>query len=173
MDAAVKIPITEKINFRMIVFLVVALVLVGYPTYVFVAESMTGGVRDRGDFLEVDLKAMSTFEMDQNDATFEDIPARFRALDGKRVLLEGEIWSPLSAGDQISGFQLCYSVAKCCFSGPPKVQHFVHVRVGEGKKIQIYENLVRVMGVLHVKVEKENGKIQSVFQLDVDSVDPV
>jgi len=173
MDTAVKMPISERINLRLIVFSTIALLLLGYPTYVFVTESLTGGVRDHGTFKEVDLKAMSNFEMDQNDATLDDIPKTFRALDGQRVMLEGEIYQPFSANDKVAGFQLCYSIAKCCYSGPPKVQHFVNVRVGEGKTVRVYDNLVRVVGILHVKIEKENGKIQSVYSLDVDTVDPL
>lgn len=160
-------------NPRIIIFALVALMLIGFPAYVFLDEKVTGGIKNRGDFLEVSLKAMSNFEMDQNNGQISDIPEQFRALDGKRVLLEGEMWIPNNAASEVGEFELVYSIAKCCFSGPPKIQHFVLCRPAQGKTVEYYQGLVRVMGTLRVQVEHAEGKITRVFKLDVDRVDPV
>jgi hypothetical protein len=163
------IPLKERINVRMLVFAAIAVVLIGWPVYTFVTYS---GIEKSGDFYNVDLKAMSNFEMDQSKATINDVPKEWRDLDGKKVALEGEMWDARGAGDQVKQFQLCYSIAKCCFSGPPKVQHFVDSRVPDGKSLEYHENLVRVTGTLHVNVRKDGEKIASVYQLDVDSIEP-
>src|SRR2546425_1177238 len=83
-----------RINLRMAIFAIVILALIGYPVYVFLTAAITGGISRRGDLLVVDLKAMSDFDLDQINATSDAIPSRFRDLDGKRVIVTGEMWAP-------------------------------------------------------------------------------
>jgi len=166
----------DKINVRMIVFAVVVLTLIGYPMYIYLESAITGGVKDIGNgFKEVDLKAMSNFPFDQVRGTTEDVPKKWRDLDGQKVVLYGEMWQAFSAGDgSVKGFDLCYSIAKCCFSGPPQVQHFVKARVVPGRNLYQYPNLVKVVGTLHVNVvqDKEGGKVSQVYELDVEDIQP-
>jgi len=163
----------STMNARVIVFVTVAFALIGFPAYVFLDEKLSGGVKDRGDFLEVNLKAMSNFEFDQNTGTQEDVPERWRGMTGKKVMLTGEMWQPQSAAGEIAEFELVYSIAKCCFSGPPKIQHFVLAKVKPGSKVDFYSGLVEVMGTLKVNVERSEGKVTRVFVLDVESVKPI
>jgi hypothetical protein len=169
--------LSERFPLRMLVFVAIVAVLLGYPMYVYLDSVMTGGIRDVGHgFKEVDLKAMSTFPFDQQAGTIEHVPAKWRALDGQKVVLYGEMWQPFEAGGgALAGFDLCYSIAKCCFSGPPQIQHFVKARVKPGRTLYYHPNQVKVTGVLHVSVEydKEAGKVASVYQLDVEDVEPV
>src|SRR6059058_2076282 len=83
-------------------------------------------------FLDVDLKALGNFPFDQNNGSINDIPPAFRALEGKKVLLDGFMYSPRNAGDKGHEFQLVYNVTKCCFSGPPQVQERVYGYVHSG-----------------------------------------
>jgi len=172
MESAVKVPLSERINFRMIIFAAVVLALVGAPVYIYLDSRLSGGIKNHGDYLEVDLKAMSNFPFDQINGSITDIPKQFRELDGKRVMVEGEIWAPNSAGNELHNFELVYSIAKCCFSGPPQIQHFVQSQPVKGK-IPYYSGLVRVVGTLHVNVQKAGGQVSSVYQLQVESVEPV
>ena len=75
--------------------------------------------------------------MDQMNATMQDIPEKWRALEGKKFMAVGEMWAPNYAGDseRLSYFQLVYSKTKCCFSGPPLAQHFVDGYVVKGKHV--------------------------------------
>ena len=84
------------------------------------------------------------------------------------------MWNKQAAGPEVPQFQLCYSIAKCCFSGPPQVQHFVDSTVVNGGSVPYYSGLVSVTGTLHVnvKVDQEVGKVVSVYQLDVERVEP-
>jgi hypothetical protein len=169
-----QVSLSQRINWRMVIFFLIIGTMIGYPVYQFVHEAVTGGISNAGGgYTHVELKAMSGFLFDQNNGTINDVPAKWRELDGKKVVMEGEMWAAQSAGQYVSGYQLCYSIAKCCFSGPPQVQHFVNSRAIEGKKLEYYGGLVQVKGVLHVKVKKEAGKVQSVFDMDVESVEPV
>jgi hypothetical protein len=169
-----KLPLRERINFRMIFFIAFILLLVGYPIYWLVKMQVTGGIEQvAGGYTYVDLKAMSTFTFDQNNGTINDVPAKWRELDGKKVVLHGEMWEPSGAGPTVDNFELVYSIAKCCFSGPPQIQHFVHSKAQPGAKLAYYQGTVEVKGILHVNVKKDAGAVTSVYQLDVESVDPV
>jgi len=175
MDAtASKLPAERNwgVIVRVGVVLALILALVGYAMKVTYESVIQGGVVNAGDFYKVDLKSMSNFEMNQSTATLDDIPQRFRELDGKKVLLEGEIApTGYEAGPKATKFSLCYSVAKCCFGGPPKVQHFVACSARAGQDVSAPR--VQVFGTLHVKVLNDGGNVTSIYQMDVDRVEPV
>src|SRR5215470_16292725 len=98
MATALTAPISKRINFRMIAFAGVLLALIGYPVYVYFDSVVSGGIKQAGGgYLEVDLKAMSVYPFDQQNGTLDDIPKRWRELDGKKVILEGQIWAPYSS----------------------------------------------------------------------------
>jgi hypothetical protein len=172
----VKRRLSKRINFRLLGFSAFVLLLIGYPMYIYLHEELTGGiVKVQGKPTQVDLRAMSLFNFDQINGRLEDVPAKFRELDGTKVILTGEMYVPDSAADDVDHFQLCYSIAKCCFSGPPQVQHFVISKTRGGQKVPHYGGLVSVTGTLHVKVipNPAAGKIDSVYQMEVDQVEPM
>jgi hypothetical protein len=166
----------RQINWSMYVRigLIVGIVLffVGYALKETFNLIWQGGVVDRGQYFEVDLKSMSNFEMDQRMGTLADIPEHYRKLDGKKVLLQGEMAPADFSLGRGSDFLLCYSVAKCCFGGPPKVQHFVSCKVAKNVR-ELPGGQMKVFGTLHVKVKKEGELITSIYQLDVENVEPV
>jgi hypothetical protein len=84
----------------MIFFIAFVALLVGYPVYVMIDMQLSGGVkRLSSGYMDVDLKAMSTFTFDQNNGTIDDIPQKWRDLDGKKVVVHGEMWAADDAGD--------------------------------------------------------------------------
>jgi len=171
-----KVPLTDRINLRMVIFFAVILIPIGYVVYLFADTWITHGIWDAkderyGSYKKVDLKAMSMYQLNQIAATDADIPAEYRALDGKRVMLVGEQYlGGRSRGQQLE-FDLVYSIAKCCFQGPPQIQHFVKCRALPGKNIETYAGLVKAVGTLHVGVQIENGRVASVYRMDVESVE--
>ena len=169
-----KVPLRERFNFRMLFFIGLIAVMVGYPIYVMLDMKLSGGIKAAaGGYTAVDLKTMSSFTFDQANGTIDDVPQKWRALDGKKVILQGEMWSPTGAGSEVESFELVYSIAKCCFSGPPQIQHFVQSKSMDASKVGYYEGTVEVRGTLHVNVKKDQGKVTQVFALDVESVKPV
>src|SRR5450432_2525190 len=169
----VKIPFRERLNFRLIIFLLVVGTPLVWVMYTFLNAELTHGIQDAGNgYTHVDLKAMSTFAIDQTNGRIDDVPEMWRKLDGKKVILEGEIWAPDSASAELNHFDLCYSITKCCFSGPPLVQHFVKSKPSQGT-VSFYNGLVKVKGTLHVSIIPGGDKIASIYQLDVESVEPV
>jgi hypothetical protein len=167
--------LAERINPRMIAFCVTILIIVGYPFYIWLQATLSHGIINHGDYSEVDLKAMSSFEMDQELGTLNDVPARWRGLDGKKVMLIGQPWAPHNAANGgVGAFQLCYSISQCCFKGPPKVQHFVDCRSPDANNGMDLPDtpMIRVFGTLHVNVIRGEGKVQSLYQLDVSNMEP-
>jgi hypothetical protein len=159
-----------KINVRIVVFVALIVLVPGWLMYTYFSDLLHKGVvGQEGDYTRVELRWMSTFEFNQTTGTIDDVPRRWRELDGKKVILTGEIWAPNSAGPEITAFDLCYSIAKCCFTGPPQVQHFVKSRAVNGP-VPNYAGQVEVRGTLHVNVIPGPEKIDSVYQLDVESV---
>jgi hypothetical protein len=173
METAVKPPLSERIPVRMIIFTGVLLLLLGTPVYIYIDSAIHGGIERTSDGIKVDLKAMSVFPFDQVNGTIDDIPRKWRDLDGQKIIATGEMWQPMSAAQYVDSFDLVYSIAKCCFSGPPQVQHFVHAKAAPGAHLEYYSGLVKVKGTLHVKVERDAGKVSSVYSMDVESVEPM
>lgn len=171
METTLKAPLSERINVRLIVIGLVALFLVGTPIYWYVDQVVSGGIKQRGDVTEVNLMAMVTFPFSQTDGTIDDVPPQWRSLNGKKVELVGEMVLGNSAGDLVKQFELVYSISKCCASGPPQIQHFVQAKAKDGKMVPYYPGLVRVTGTLHVDVKKGPEKVESVYQLEVESVE--
>jgi hypothetical protein len=177
--ASVKPPLSQRFNLRILIFAGVVLFLLGWPVYTFLSETLTHGVHDRGSYKEVDLKALGNFDFDKESGKVTDVPAAYRALDGQKVLLTGEIYAPHEAGPNVSEFELVYSIQKCCFNGPPRVQERVFSTVKKGKKVDYRgEGYHKVLGTLHVTMKQdklpsgEAGPIVEVYHLDVDSIEP-
>jgi hypothetical protein len=167
-----RVPITQRINFRMIAVAAVVLFLVGYPIYTYLDSAISGGVHNIGNGMKaVDLKSLGNFPFDEKVGTIKDIPEKWRALDGQKVVLEGFMYAGNSAADNIHSFQFVYNVAKCCFGGPPRVQERVFTVVPGGTVPYFFGEMVRCTGTLHVAVVKnEAGEANSVYTMDLDKL---
>lgn len=162
-------------NARILGFVLLLAGLIGVPVYIYVDSIASGGIKEIGGGIKaVDLKAMSSFPFDQENGTVQDIPEQWRQLDGQRVQLVGEMWAPNAAGNYVGEFSLVYSIEKCCFSGPPQVQHFVHTTVKGGKLVPYYREPVRATGTLRINVVRDEaaGKVGSIYQFEVEQLQP-
>ena len=171
----IKRPLGERINFRMLTIIAVFSFLVGIPVYNFVKVQISHGVEKDGDLYRVDLKSLGNFPFNDMTGSVENIPPQYRKLDGKRVALEGFIWSGTGAGDKVNSFQFVYNIAKCCFGGPPLVQERVFAYVPHNGTVDYLPDEVRAIGTLHVILNKdrETGKIETVYTLDVERTEPL
>jgi hypothetical protein len=171
---APKASLLKKINFRVVLLAAIAFLFIGYPFFFWLRDMVGGGIVNHGDYAEVNLKAMSSFDLDQMNGQVTDVPLRFRQLEGKRVALVGQMWQPNQAGDgTLRYFMLCYNRAKCCFVGPPLAQHFVDSFVKPGVAAYYDDGMVRVWGTLHVHFRRDptTGVIKAVYACEVDQVD--
>ena len=172
-----KVTWSQRLNWRILVFVSAIVVPILLLFFWWLNEFLSGGIHDYGSYKEVDLKAMSTFDMDQMNATMQDIPSKWRALEGQKVMAMGEMWAQQYAGDsaRLDYFQLVYSKTKCCFNGPPLAQHFVDGNVVKGKHVYYYPVPVKVWGTIHTFIRKDSqsGVIKSIYHIDVDKVEPI
>jgi hypothetical protein len=162
-----------RISLRLVLLLALVAAPFVYFGYVIIDQSLHGGVTDHGTYFDVDLKSLGYFPFNADTDGIDNVPAQWRQLDGKRVALQGEMYSPTGAGDNVDAFELVYSIQKCCFNGPPRVQERVFAHAAKNATVHYYPQIVRVVGTLHVKAERnEAGTIQRLYTLDVESVDP-
>jgi hypothetical protein len=162
------------VTIRMMGFLAVVSCPIVWLSYIYVSEKLNGGIERHADYTAVELKPMGDFRFDDRNGTDADIPSKYRALDGKRAMLEG-FMNPLhSAGDETREFEFVYNVQICCFGAPPQVQERVYVHVPNNGSVPVYLNtFLQVIGVLHVHVVKDAGEVQSVYTLDLEQMRPV
>jgi len=172
-DGNGKAAISGGINSRLIAFVTVIAFLVGYPVFQYGFASWSNGVSDAGNGLTaVDLKALGNFPFDDENGTINDIPHRFRELDGKKVVLEGFMANPNSAGQDVWAFEFVYNRTICCFLGPPMVQERVFAHISSGNPVRFRNEMVRCVGTLHIRLHKnDGGKIDAVYDMDVDRVE--
>jgi hypothetical protein len=171
MESAVKVPLSERFNFRMIVFIAVIGFLVGYPVYVLIDAQVSHGIKNvAGGYKQVNLKAMGNFVFDAQNGSVNDVPPQYRGLDGQKVVLVGEMFSRQSFSEA-NRFELVYSIQKCCFGGPPKVQERVFCIVPNNGTVEIMGGQTRVTGTLHVKPKKDGDTINELYTLDVHKVE--
>lgn len=147
-------------------------IIVGYPLFDAVDGAIPHHVHKHGDLWVCDLRTLSSFEFDQINGRTEDIPEELRKLDGKRVKVTGQMWAPYQADGKVRDFELVYSIASCCFSGPPKIQHIVKARLRDGASAQYTAGRVDVTGTLHVGVQRNGDIIDSIYRMDVDRLEP-
>src|SRR3954463_15975145 len=73
-----------RFNLRMWIFIIAIsapfVLIIGNA----VLDSMTGGISDHGDYKEVDLKQLGNFTFNDMLGKPEDVPERYRKLDGQR-----------------------------------------------------------------------------------------
>ena len=162
-----------RVNLRLVVLLALVAAPFLYFGYVILDQALHGGVTNRGSYYEVDLKSLGYFPFDAAKDDIDNVPAQWRQLDGKRVALQGEMYAPSGAGDKVDSFELVYSIQKCCFNGPPRVQERVYATAKKDAAVRYYSQVVRVVGTLHVKAQKnEVGAVEKLYEMDVESVDP-
>ena len=164
-------PHHPKLNLRLVVLALVVLAPLGWMTYTLVSQSISEGIEQVGAYKEVNLKALGNFPFDDLSDTEAAVPPVYRALDGQKVLLIGQMYSDMVASNTTDRFQLVYSIANCCFGGPPKVQERVFAKAPEGKRVFVYDHLAKVYGTLHVRAVRENGKVVSLFDMDVEKIE--
>jgi len=164
-----KTPRGPRITARMLVLAAVLLAPLGWMVYTYVVLAVGEGIEQVGEYKQVDLKAMGNFPFNDLSDTEAAVPDVYRKLDGEKVLLVGQMYADMSAANT-DQFQLVYSIANCCFGGPPKVQERVFGKTAEGKSVPVHRGLTSVYGTLHVRAVRENGKVVSLFELDVEKI---
>jgi hypothetical protein len=119
----------------------------------------------------LDMKTAGEFAFDGEKGVLSDIPERLRRMDGQRVMVEGYI-IPLDQAQRITEFALVPNLSLSDWSPPlPSLQQTLVCRTSQGKWIDYAPERVRVEGVFHVSVTKdEDGMILYLFSITSASV---
>jgi hypothetical protein len=167
---------TGAVNARMVVFCAIVLLLIAWPFYSYLTARMNHGIRDRGDYKEVDLAQLGDFEFDQGTGTIANVPARFRALDGQKVLIRGKVFNPQPSEDGMVSFQIVSANADN--RRPPHVQERVFGTVPASQfKQDLSANSYKALGTMHIVLkqgrygEGETGVVE-IFHIQAQSVQP-
>jgi len=98
------------------------------------------------------------------------IPARIRAADGKKIRVDGFMIPLEYNGKKVSKFILAMNQNTCCFGGNPQIHEFIIVSVAGAGVNDEMDIPLRVKGVLHVGVQRNHGKLESIYWLQADIV---
>ena len=125
---------------------------------------------------EVNFSVLSGFDFgltkDIADKTGVDgrIPAEVRALDGRRVVIQGFLL-PVRMDEGLAvEFLLMRTQSMCCYGVAPKINEWISVRLtGKGVKA-VMDRPIAVAGTLHVGPQREHGLLMDIYRLDADKV---
>jgi hypothetical protein len=109
-----------------------------------------------------------SFSLTPGAARDVTVPASISQLDGSTVEIAGNCWDMRDNEFELTDKSHFHSF----MPRPPLAQEFVHVKLKPGSAIVPYSDTMLVHGTLHVRVEKENGEIASIYRLDADWAKP-
>jgi hypothetical protein len=97
-----------------------------------------------------------------------EIPEEVRAFDGKDVAITGFMNPVRFDREGVSEFLLVKDILGCCFGATPRMNHWVRVRMKEGKRAKFYAyDQLTVLGKLDVSEELEDGYVMSIYRMTV------
>ena len=122
-------------------------------------------------FVEFDLASPTTpHRFGYQRASPSNLPPDIRALDGRRVYVDGFTLGTFGSGTATS-FLVLRSYGDCFH--PPEVDSVVFATFAPGFVLPMFDKR-RFFGRLHIKVEKdEDGRIQSLYRMDVERIEKV
>ena len=154
---------------RLYLLAAAAILIFGFCSGLMIRRLVARDSRADSVYSTLNLKTLGQFVFDDQVGVDSDIPAQFRALDGKRVKLEGFIVS--GPAGQVFPYQLVWRLGDSY--GPPQVQDRVFLHIPASLSGFDVPSFVTVMGTLHVKVTKgSEGDVTSVYDMIVDEVTP-
>jgi len=99
------------------------------------------------------------------------IPRPILALDARKVLIQGFMMpTRLAKGQQVKEFLLASSQASCCYGRPLQLYDVVEVRMAGQPARLMMDQVITVIGNLHVKEHWDGNFLGSIYQLDADAV---
>jgi hypothetical protein len=99
-----------------------------------------------------------------------EIPALVKALDGKKVSVQGYVKPLKQDASGVTEFLLMRDHALCCQTNVPQINEWIHVRM-EGRSVPFaHERQFTVRGVLQVGELRGAGNVVSVYRLAGDEI---
>ena len=120
-----------------------------------------------GKSLELTLHELGNFEYNEDDD--KTIPDDVRKLDGASVKISG-VMMPMDQSGRVTRFLLVNDMMSCCYGQAPKLQNVAMVELPKEKWLAATSDRIDVTGKLHVKVQREDGFVLSIFQIEPTSI---
>ena len=142
--------------------------------------SETANMQTNRGYLEISFAKLSGFTADvlyeegvTNGVKFAhattmtgEIPQRIKTLDNQKVAVKGFMLPLQQESGLTTDFILLRNRMMCCYGMMPKVNEWIHVRMG-GKGVRcIMDITVTICGKLHVAEYRENRTMLGIYRLD-------
>jgi hypothetical protein len=99
------------------------------------------------------------------------IPKAILGLDARKVLIQGFMMpTRLAKGQQVKEFLLASSQASCCYGKPLQLYDVVEVRMAGQPARLMMDQVITVIGNLHVKERWDGNFLGSIYQMDAETV---
>lgn len=114
-------------------------------------------------------------EPSSSSAPFEErVPAEVRQLDEQRVAVVGYLMPLAGTPEAMTKFLLVRNMMICCFAVVPQINEWIYVEADASQRIRYRQDVpVLVHGTLEVKEAVESGLVMSLYQMQVESVEPL
>ncbi|HZV35187.1 MAG TPA: DUF3299 domain-containing protein [Verrucomicrobiae bacterium] len=134
------------------------------------------------DYLAVgfDKLASYNFEVDNSPATNvtpatdkanDQIPARVKSLDNKKVSIRGFMLPLKVSKGVVTEFLIMKDQSLCCYGSVPKITEWVSVKTPAEHGVKsIMDEPVNIEGTLHVGAMRENGYLIGIYHMDGDKL---
>lgn len=101
----------------------------------------------------------------------EQIPAPIRAIDSKKVEIQGFMLPLEVSDDTLRSFMLLENQMACCFGAVPRLNEWVYITVPEQKKIRAHQDvLVTLFGTLRVGPEFDHEMLTGIYHLKLERI---
>jgi hypothetical protein len=120
-----------------------------------------------GQVLDIAIRELGNFDYETPNGDI--IPPDVKQLDGVKIRLRGFI-VPTNQAARLTRFALVPSLFNCCFGQPPQIEHTVMVMCADGLTVDLTANEVVVEGTLKVAVQKDDGYVVSIFNVQATQV---
>ncbi len=101
----------------------------------------------------------------------EQIPKNIRALNGRKVSIEGFIIPIEQEREKLRTFLLVKSRAICCFGVPPRMNEWIYVEMRGERRAEFARDVpALVSGELEVGEEVQDGIVMSIYRMKADAV---
>ncbi len=101
----------------------------------------------------------------------DSIPPSIKALNGKKVILQGYVVPVVVMDGQAKSFMLVRSTMLCCFGITPKMNEWVDVEMNNDKIAKYRMDVpTNVYGTFEVGENYIDGTLMSIYRLKADSV---
>ena len=144
------------------------------------AQSLESRKPNAQGYIEVSFDELASYkyeisydDMVKRNFKSEQIPNGIKALNGKKVMVEGYMVPTDGEGSKVSNFILLQNTMSCCFGVPPPANGWIDAAMIEDRHTKYYsDEIVQIYGTLEVGEVFDPEKGLSIYRMQVEKLDP-